>query len=136
MDGFTITLLMGLAIGIALVVIIFGLSSLERYRRLWRILSVMGSSAVCFAYGLGVVFPIAVFYFVITTLIDTFGTGWFRFDWIAYAALGYFVISGIGYVVKRALARAKDLHAGAFPNNSVQATLGENDDGNQVSPGE
>jgi hypothetical protein len=85
----------------------FGLSNLERYKRIWAILGAMGTSVVYFAYGLCIVVPAVLLYFLIGWLIDISETWHIDPIWIVYIVGGYAGISCIGYVVKRAIDRAK-----------------------------
>ena len=87
----------------------FGLSNLERYKRIWAFLGKLGMSAVYFAYGLCIVVPAVLLYFLIGWLIDF--TEGMHIDpiWIVYIVGGYAGISCIGYVVKRAINRAERL---------------------------
>lgn len=105
-----ITLLIFVGIVAVLIGVVgFGLSNLERYRRIWAILGAMGTSVVYFAYGLCIVVPAMLLYFLIGWLIDISETWHIDPIWIVYIVGGYAGISCIGYVVKRAIDRAKRL---------------------------
>ncbi len=91
-------------------VIGFGITNLERYKRIWAVLTAMGTSVLYFAYGLCVVVPMVCLYFLISWLIDF--TEGFHIDpiWIVYLIGGYAGVSAIGWFVKNAVGRAKLLH--------------------------
>jgi len=100
-----------LIIGIVAVGVIgFAITNLERYKRIWAILEAMGTSILYFAYGLCVVVPIVCLYFLISRLIDF--TEEFHIDpiWIVYLIGGYVGVSAIGWLVKNVVGRAKLLH--------------------------
>jgi hypothetical protein len=88
----------------------FAITNLERYRRIWAILTAMGTSVVYFVYGLCVVVPLVCLYFLISWLIDF--TEGFNIDpiWILYIIGGYAGISALGWIVKKGIDRAKVLH--------------------------
>lgn len=101
-----------IVLGIALVfvgVVGFALSNLERYKRIWAILEKIGTSAVCFAYGLCVVVPIVLLYFIITWVITISEEYHLDPIWIVYIILGYGGISVIGWFVRKAVERLKTL---------------------------
>lgn len=101
-----------IVLGIALVfvgVVGFALSNLERYKRIWAILEKIGTSAVCFAYGLCVVVPIVLLYFIITWVITISEECHLDPIWIVYIILGYGGISVIGWFVRKAVERLKTL---------------------------
>lgn len=89
----------------------FALSSLERYKRIWAILTKMGTSVLYFAYGLCVIVPLVIGYFLLSWLFEYF-TRDFTFDpiWIVYIIGGYAGISTLGWIVKRGIDRVKELH--------------------------
>jgi len=104
------SILIVLGIAVTLVgVVAFALSSLERYKRIWAILEKIGTSAVCFAYGLCVVVPIVCLYFIITWLIDISKDYHLDPIWIVYILVGYGGISMIGWFVRKAVERLKTL---------------------------
>lgn len=101
-----------IVLGIALVfvgVVAFALSNLERYKRIWAILEKIGTSAVCFAYGLCVVVPIVLLYFIITWVITISEEYHLDPIWIVYIILGYGGISAVGWFVRKAVERLKTL---------------------------
>lgn len=88
----------------------FGLSNLERYKRIWAFLGKLGMSAVYFAYGLCIVVPAVLLYFLIGWLIDISETWHIDPIWIVYIIGGYGGISVIGWFVRKAVERLKTLH--------------------------
>lgn len=106
-----ISILIILAVAFVLIGVVgFAITNLERYRRIWAILTAMGTSVVYFVYGLCVVVPLVCLYFMISWLIDF--TEGFHIDpiWVVYLIGGYAGVSAIGWFVKNAVSRAKLLH--------------------------
>jgi hypothetical protein len=88
----------------------FALTSLERYRKIWAILTKMGTSVLYFAYGCCVIVPLVMAYIILTWLIEIAGDWHIDPIWIVYLIGGYVGISAIGWIVKRTVDRAKELH--------------------------
>jgi hypothetical protein len=104
-------LLLVLLVGMILIGVFgFALSNLEKYKKLWAILGAMGTSFVYFAYGLCVVVPMVLLYFLIGWLIDFTEGMYIDPIWFVYLIGGYAGITCIGYLVKRAIDRATKLH--------------------------
>lgn len=110
MGSLTTLLIFAGIVAVLIGVVGFAITNLERYRRIWAILTAMGTSVVYFVYGLCVVVPLVCLYFMISWLIDF--TEGFHIDpiWVVYLIGGYAGVSAIGWFVKNAVSRAKLLH--------------------------
>ena len=104
-------ILLVILIGTVLIGVLgFALSNLERYKRIWAFLGKLGMSAVYFAYGLCIVVPAVLLYFLIGWLVDISETWHIDPIWIVYIIGGYAGISLLGYGVKIMVDRAKKMH--------------------------
>ena len=107
----TLSIMLILMVGsLTIGVLLLAISNLERYKRIWAILTKMGTSVVCFAYGLCVVVPLVGIYFLLTWIIDLTKTYHLDPIWLVYIAGGYAGISAIGWFVKNTIGRIKILH--------------------------
>jgi FtsH-binding integral membrane protein len=109
MDGSALLMIIIAIIAIGGLLIL--ISNLERYTAFFKALERVLSSIKYALYGCGVVASLGGLYLACVA-ITAVGSGvGFRLEWLLYATAAYIVLSALGWIAEKAVARATEMHA-------------------------